>query len=383
MLTRRRFTSEEFREAVAPLSHDVVGTSVEGRPLLCFQCGHGPISVITWSQIHGDEPTGTMILADLLHELADPANELSRQIHDKVTLYILPMLNPDGTHRFVRVNAQGLDPNRDARVWVTPEATTLRQIVERVSPQFAIDLHDQDPRKRVGKSSKFVAYSVLAPKASEDDEESDTRTISKQLASIAAETLNRFCPGHVARYPDTFEPRGLEEYMQARGTSVVLLETAGWPGDYEKQYLRRAGLAAVIDVLRALADGSYRSRDAATYDGLPENGGPVHDLLLRGGMIADDVVGDFRADIAIDFDAPLERCGGKISEIGDLADEHAFDVVDARGLFIRRSDREPVRKDTSADLEVARSRNGIDDLVYLIEDGRLLRHAEDESVAAD
>ena len=44
-----------------------------------------------------------------------------QRILSSLTLYIVPMLNPDGAARFQRRNAQQIDVNRDALSLQTPE----------------------------------------------------------------------------------------------------------------------------------------------------------------------------------------------------------------------------------------------------------------------
>ena len=371
-LDRRRFDPATFNNVVgavtgstAALRREVAGHSAEGRELNLVTFGNGATDVLLWSQLHGDEPTGSMILADLMHFLA--TSPAAASFADTLTISMLPMINPDGVERFVRTNAQGLDPNRDARVWATPEARTLRTVWERTRPGFAIDLHDQDPRKRVGDTDRLIAFSVLAPKGTEDDEASDTRVPSMQLACVAHDAMQPLVEGHLSRYPATFEARGCEEFMQARGTSVLLLEAAGWRGDTEKQFLRTVGFAAVVATLMAIASRSFEQIDADRYDAIPENGDPVHDLLLRGAQIVRGGIEPYHADIAIDFDAPLDRKGGSITEVGDLADQRAIEALDARGLFVHAGNG--AEKGAAANLEL---RDAGGTVRYRIEDGRLV-----------
>jgi hypothetical protein len=384
MLERRKFRSDDFQEAIAPLfdgrsaiEREVIGHSAQGRPLHLFTWGRGPVRVLAWSQIHGDEPTGTMILADLLYVLADEKSDVAGHLRDTITIAMLPMLNPDGAERFVRTNAQHLDPNRDGRVWQTAEARALRDAFARFVPHFAIDLHDQDPRKLVGDSDRFIAYSVLAPRSSESANDDPVRTVSKQLCCVARDALERVFAGHVCRYPDTFEPRGLEEYVQQRGCSVVLLEAGGWRGDFEKQALRRGGLDAITALLTAIAQETFRSMDPADYEAIPENGKAAHDLLLRGLSVAGANGAAFEADVAIDFDAPLDRRGGKVTDMGDLQDEHALEEIDLHGSWLRHANGNTIENNVAADLEVLSGPDTEAALRLVIEDGRVLRNAED------
>lgn len=85
-----------------------------------------------WSQMHGDEATATMALADIFGFLADTrTSELRSRLTRSLSIVFVPMLNPDGAELFQRQNAVGIDVNRDARRLVTPEARALRALHER------------------------------------------------------------------------------------------------------------------------------------------------------------------------------------------------------------------------------------------------------------
>ena len=60
--------------------------------------------------MHGDEPTATCALADILSYLvATRAEPATQQLLSRLTLLVLPMLNPDGAIRNDRRNAQGIN----------------------------------------------------------------------------------------------------------------------------------------------------------------------------------------------------------------------------------------------------------------------------------
>ena len=46
---------------------ETIGASVEGHSINHLWFGRGPLHVLLWSQMHGDEPTATAALFDVLH----------------------------------------------------------------------------------------------------------------------------------------------------------------------------------------------------------------------------------------------------------------------------------------------------------------------------
>jgi hypothetical protein len=53
--------------------------------------------------------------------------------------------------------------NRDARARFSPELRDLFAVHMRERPAFAIELHDEDTKTRVGKSDRMTGASLLAP----------------------------------------------------------------------------------------------------------------------------------------------------------------------------------------------------------------------------
>jgi hypothetical protein len=341
-LDSRRFTHEQLWQVLGPitdeardLSRDEIGRSAEGRPLYAVRFGRGPTAVLLWSQMHGDESTHTMGLADLLAWLGRESDEPRvRLLHDRLRVVAIPMLNPDGAERFRRLNAQGMDPNRDAHAWLTPEMRALRGVYAQVRPAFALNLHDQDPRKRVGKSDRLTALALLANPFDEAMGDNDVRLRAKRLGGVIARAVRPLIGGHVSRFQEEFNPQGSGEFMASSGTSTLLLECGGWKDDPEKQFLRKVSFVALLSALEAIADESYADVPLNEYESLDEDDTSVVDVLLRGGTIVVPGLEPYRADVGIEFPVPFQREDGEVASIGDLGGYTASEEVDAGGLFL-------------------------------------------------
>jgi hypothetical protein len=232
--------------------------------------------VLLWSQMHGDESTATMALADVVAWLGDPASRgdpLHARLAAALTVVVVPMLNPDGAERFRRENAMGVDVNRDAVQLATPEARALRALRDAVRPAFAFNLHDQVPRTVGGRGGPNVAVALLAPPADAARSYGPTRAAARLVAAELAAVLERELPGRVARYDDTFTPSAFGELMQRTGTSTVLLESGLLPGDAQRQRLRAVNVVALVAALDVIATGRFRTADPRAYDRLPRQVG--------------------------------------------------------------------------------------------------------------
>ncbi len=93
---------------------EVIGYSVAGRPLEVFRFGHGPIRRLIVAGIHGGYEWNTIELA---YELMDHLGSHPELVPRRISLFVLPALNPDGEARSHgrpgRANENGVDLNRN------------------------------------------------------------------------------------------------------------------------------------------------------------------------------------------------------------------------------------------------------------------------------
>ncbi|MEO5798495.1 MAG: M14 family zinc carboxypeptidase [Gemmatimonadales bacterium] len=312
-----------------------IGASLLGRELRAITFGHGPTRVLLWSQMHGDESTATMALADLLAWLADPAPDpLRDRLSRALTITIVPMLNPDGAERFQRENAAGIDINRDARRLSTPEARALKALHDSLKPAFGFNLHDQGARTRAGTRGPQAAIALLAPAIDASGRYDAVRNTARRIAATIARALSDSIPGRVAKYDEGFNPRAFGDLMQTWGTSTVLIESGALPDDPDKQRLRGMNGAALLVALDEIATTHGAAGVSAAYDALPPNSGGAVDLLVRGGMLVLPGQAPFRADLSLTFDDLLLRTNPRLREVGDLSAVIAIDTVDVTGMFL-------------------------------------------------
>ncbi|HRK82011.1 MAG TPA: M14 family zinc carboxypeptidase [Saprospiraceae bacterium] len=333
-ITRQRFKHAAIAPLVqrlqSPFQWSVDGKSIEGRNIYRVQYGNGPIKVLLWSQMHGDEPTATMALMDIFNFLSrsDEWDELRSRLRSELTLVFVPMLNPDGAERFERRNALGIDLNRDALRLQCPESQLLKRLRDELSAQWGFNLHDQGRFYGAGLGPKNAAMAFLAPAYNYEKEINDSRGNAMQLIAGLSAFLHEYIPGHIARYDDEFEPRAFGDNIQKWGTSTILIEAGVLPNDPEKQELRRLHFAALLMALDAIASQKVEQFDIAGYEQIPFNKSNFfHDLIIREAEVE-------KAGRVYTLDIGFRRDGSSvsISDQGDLSIFHAFDEVDARGM---------------------------------------------------
>ncbi len=349
-IASHRFNQQRMLEWLRPFVEEyVVGTeplglSAEGRTISLYSYGSGATNILLWSQMHGDEPTATMALMDMLGLFRNhPTHEVARLIHERLTLRLIPMLNPDGAERFTRRTAQLVDMNRDALDLQTPEANILKSTRGRFNPEFAFNLHDQDPRYTVGTTKQITAIALLAPAFNEERLDNTVRMRAKKVAAAFAEAMNEFIPQQLAKWDDAYEPRAFGDSVQRWGTSTVLVESGGWKGDKEKMFLRKLNCVGLLTSLAAIADGSFDSADTQIYERIPFNTKFGFDLIIKNARLrSSDRASTVRVDVGINFDEATDERGtvqfmGKIMDVGDLSTSTAFEVREAFGKLLDAS----------------------------------------------
>jgi hypothetical protein len=345
-ITSSRFTQAEMLQWLHPFKDQhlfgksVLGTSAEGREIALYSIGDGSAKVMLWSQMHGDEPTATMALMDIFSFFAkNPEHIATKTIREKLTLLVIPMLNPDGTERFTRRTAQMIDMNRDALALATPEAKILKNTLDKYQPEYGFNLHDQEPRYTVGTTQKITAVALLAPAADESRGDNLVRLQAKRVASTLAKVLNLFIPENLAKWDDTFYPTAFGDNIQKWGTSTVLIESGGWRGDPNKFFIRKLNCIGLLVTLYAIAAGEISKEDVAMYEQIPFNTKLGCDYIIRNAMLkANGQIAPIRVDVGINFDKRLNVLTGQmddyatIMEIGDLSTFTALEKeVDANG----------------------------------------------------
>lgn len=298
------------------LSLREIGRSIEERSINLVTAGTGPQKILLWSQMHGDESTATLGLLDMFHFfIGSHRPPWVAKMLKALTIYCIPMVNPDGAERRKRHNAVGIDINRDARAAVSPEARMLRDIHRKIAPEFGFNLHDQELRS-VGDTPHAAALALLAPPLDEQRSVPPARLRAMRIGALVTQALQPFVDGHIARYDDTYEPRAFGDLFQSLGTSTLLIESGHWPQDPDKAMIRKLNVVGMLSGLWSIAAGSYADADLDLYTTLPFNGKRMFDVLIRGLELRHP--GGWTAPV--DLGVSLERYSDRatIKEIGDL-----------------------------------------------------------------
>ncbi|MDQ6786404.1 MAG: peptidase M14 [Acidobacteriota bacterium] len=321
------------------LKVEEVGRSVANREIYQVEWGTGATKVFMWSQMHGDEPTATSALVDMLTFLQKNRDKgWVKELENALTIRVVPMLNPDGAELYQRRNLQFIDINRDARALQTPEGRLLKKLRDDWQPDLGFNLHNQNSLTTVGKTNKQATISLLAVSGDPQGKSNAGHLRSKRICSVMISALDTFIKGNIARYDDSYNPRAFGDMISAWGTPVILIETGALHGR-DEMFLVKLNFIAYLSALKSLVDKSEQKANASVYDALPFNDtGNLYTAIFRKANIVNFSQTDspFVGDVAIN--AERRRAGEDaptfVQDIGDLAIYTSLDEYDASDFYL-------------------------------------------------
>ncbi len=317
-----------------------IGNSFLKKDIHGIEVGNGKKKVLIWSQMHGNESTGTKAIFDLFNFLIDKRfTEINQFILKKCTLVFIPMLNPDGAEVYTRENGQKIDLNRDVIDKKAGESILLQKILENVNPEYCFNLHDQRTIFSVGKENKPATLSFLAP--SEDEKRSVTRGRRKSMGIIVSmyQSLQEFIPGQIGRYTDEFYPTATGDNFQKMGHNTILIESGHYHDDYPREISRKYTFLALLQGIYSIAN-TIDKQDFNEYFKIPDNQQNYLDILVSHIDYMNEKV-----DIGILFKEKLENSKlqfiPEIEKIENLNDYNANTIIDGSKLkFEKQEDME-------------------------------------------
>jgi hypothetical protein len=276
-----------------------LGTSEKGTPIYRLKIGSGEKKILLWSQMHGNESTGTKALFDLFNCLLHSNENEIETILAACTLVFIPMLNPDGAEVYTRVNGNNIDLNRDAVDRKAKESKLLRNFLEEFKPQFCFNLHDQRTIFSVSDTKNPATISFLAP--SEEETRALTKGRQETMNVIVAMNtmLQEAIPNHVGRYTDEFYPTATGDNFQKLGFNTILIESGHYPKDYVREVSRKYTFFSILQGLFYIATTTDFTSYKA-YFTIPNNAKAFYDVIHRYPNAIKDVAYQFKDEIIED-----------------------------------------------------------------------------------
>ncbi len=308
-----------------------IGVSELGKDIPMITIGNGTKKVLAWSQMHGNESTTTKAIFDFLKFISqkDDFKDDIRDFYKNYTLCVIPILNPDGASLYTRNNANDVDLNRDAQKLSQKESVSLMDVFHQLKPDLCLNLHGQ--RTIFGlETQKPASVSFLSPSLNVEREITDSRKAAMELIAHMNEVLQKYIPGQVGRYDDSFNENCFGDAIQMLEVPVVLFEA----GHIGRDYMRETTRSYIFYSLIALFGFEKNKNTSISYKNyfqIPENKKIFYDYILRNVKINDE---DKSTSIAIQFTESLENDNikfvPKIIRIDDLKGLFGHVEMDAK-----------------------------------------------------
>lgn len=309
---------------------EIAGYTTIGLPLYLVKFGEADpekIRVLIEGQIHGGEPLGAEASIEVIKQLASSGNPDIDEILDKLTIWIIPRLNPEGGTYEVdgelvqrRQNSQpwtpeewglpadapapwyyrsrtppGYDINRDSNpdldfvlgpanayllpgasalpgFFVTPEARTVRDAYKELQPDVFIDLHHRGTNLMSEEDNSMCTLQILAQVVDlgREDYPLDPAVLdfSKQINAYVFQRLNEMGNSpftNIQRYPHVNLPGTTLGAFSLNGSGIMLYEVRT-AKQKSNGMLTKQVIIGLMETFKGLADGSIFDVDPADYD---------------------------------------------------------------------------------------------------------------------
>ena len=313
-----------------------IGASENGQTIYKVGVGSGQTRIFSWSQMHGNESTGTKALFDLFNFFENPGelSELHNHVINSCTMEFIVLLNPDGAEAFTRSNANGVDLNRDAVDRSAIESQLLRKHLDDFSPRFCFNLHDQRSIFNVEGTSNPATLSFLAPSEEEKRKVTFGRKETMKVISEMNLLLQTVIPGHIGRYTDEFYPTATGDNFQKLGYNTILIEAGHTVDDYDRERTRKYNFYALLQGILSISQFNGVDEYEKYFD-IPNNDKKYLDIIYRNicapkgdGYQITDIGVQIKYKVENDELVPFQT----IEKTGELSCFHSNTIIYAENL---------------------------------------------------
>ena len=316
----RYITLKDIEPLLEKLSTDIIGTSVQGKPIYKYTIGSGKIRIFMWSQMHGNESTTTKALFDFLNVL-NSDNELGVKLLSHFTFCILPMVNPDGAELYTRENANKVDLNRDSVTLSQPESQLLRKTFDEFKPDLCYNLHDQRTIFGAGTNGNVATVSFLAPSFNEIRDINEVRIKAMNVIVAMNNELQKYIPNQVGRFDDGFNLNCIGDMFTFLNVPTILFEAGHYQDDYYREFTRKMIFIALISGLLDIYENDVVDNKIDVYLQIPQNNVVFYDFIYKNVKINYDnkeIITNFAAQYKEELIDSKVQLNAYIVEIGEL-----------------------------------------------------------------
>ncbi|WP_396192719.1 M14 metallopeptidase family protein [Flavobacterium sp.] len=316
----RYITLKDIEPLLEKLATEIIGTSVQGKPIYKYTVGSGKIRIFMWSQMHGNESTTTKALFDFLNVL-NSDDELGAKLLSHFTFCILPMVNPDGAELYTRENANKVDLNRDSVNLSQPESQLLRKTFEDFKPDFCYNLHDQRTIFGAGSTGNVATVSFLAPSFNENRDLNEVRIKAMNVIVAMNNELQKYIPNQVGRFDDGFNLNCIGDMFTFLNVPTILFEAGHYQDDYYREFTRKMIFIALVSGLTDIYENDIVDNEIDVYLQIPQNNVVFYDFIYKNVKINYDnkeIITNFAAQYKEELIDSNVQLNAYIVEVGEL-----------------------------------------------------------------
>ncbi|QOG00916.1 M14 metallopeptidase family protein [Flavobacterium sp. MDT1-60] len=313
----------------------LIGKSVLDKPIYSYEIGTGETRIYLWSQMHGNESTTTKALFDFINVL-NSGSDFAQKLLQVFTFYAIPILNPDGAALYTRENANKIDLNRDSQNLTQPESKVLREVFETIKPHYCFNLHDQRTIFGAGDTGKPATVSFLAPSYNEEREINENRLKAINLIAGLNDVLQKYIPGQVGRFDDSFNINCIGDTFQFLGVPTILFEAGHFPNDYEREITRKFIFFSLISSFKLLSENDLVDNRINDYLNISQNKVVFYDFMYKNIKINYDgieIITNFVAQYKEELIENKIHFNACIAEVGELENYFGHYEYDAQGAI--------------------------------------------------
>ena len=331
----RYITLTDIEPLLTKYQVEIIGKSVQEKPVYKHQIGVGKTRIFMWSQMHGNESTTTKALFDFFNFLHSN-DELAIQFKQQFTFCFLPMVNPDGAELYTRENANKVDLNRDSVNLTQPESRLLRQTFDEFKPDFCYNLHDQRTIFGAGESGKVATVSFLAPSFNENRDINNVRSKAMNVIVAMNNELQKYIPEQVGRFDDGFNVNCIGDRFTSLNVPTILFEAGHYENDYYREFTRKMIFFALVSGLQYVYENDVVDNKIDNYLLIPQNNIVFYDFLYKNIKINYDgkeIITNFAAQYKEELIDGKIQFNAYIVEIGELKGKFGHYIYNAHKMM--------------------------------------------------
>lgn len=242
------YTGDWYDEWLRELAvHDEVtvqllGSSVQGRPLYVAQSGDTRESVILLGRQHPPEVSGAIAMREFVSAVLE-SSTLAIEFRARFRLIVVPFLNPDGVASgYWRHNMNGVDLNRDWGPFTQPETAAVKTLLDAlesagVAPRLMLDFHS---------TRDTLFYTQM------EDEGAGSPDFATQWLARARQRLPVFPFRHEPR-PHSGQPNAKNYFFSRYGIPSITYELGD---ETDRQLIARSAPVFAEEMMQLLLEAS-------------------------------------------------------------------------------------------------------------------------------